>query len=285
MMSVFSTVSLYIILIYGSLKITNRLEDAPTTGRRSKDEMNQMVRRILYIGGVLFVVINVKIVTAVVGFVHALCITGLFIYQEDESSYKVMIYAILWEIELLAIVFALSWVVKIRERDEPRTSVASAKSNKAAPTSTYEWNTELLTNNKEPLMYNKEWYSSLATPAGSSAFSQTGTPLYMNEVLCGSPPKHSDSESPKSQEAHYYTVASTNTYSMSHSPFRTDSPIHSSTMFSSVSASGPLSVSQSGPLLTFSGPLFSHSRSMNYSNDAPSVSPFLRKQLPSTVNV
>jgi hypothetical protein len=101
-------------LLQLGLRIAARLNSSPTQPDKALQK-NHMIQRILSIAKVLFVVIQIKLATALVAFVHVMCLTGLFVYSEKESSYKMLVYGILWEIELIAITTTLAWVVKTRE--------------------------------------------------------------------------------------------------------------------------------------------------------------------------
>jgi hypothetical protein len=67
----------------------------------------------------IFISIQLIIITALVGAIHVLFVTGLFIYQDNESSYKVLAYAVLMDLELIAALATLSFVVKTRTGTQP----------------------------------------------------------------------------------------------------------------------------------------------------------------------
>jgi hypothetical protein len=65
------------------------------------------------------------------GFFHIFCITGIFIYSSGDSSYKMLAYAITWEVEQIAIICTFAWVIKTRTDEKAPTRQSSESSFKS----------------------------------------------------------------------------------------------------------------------------------------------------------
>ncbi len=111
-----------VMLLRFGFEIVHRLQSTPATTDQSRVRMDTIIHRILTGALSIFTLVQLLLVTAIVGIGHLLFGKGMFIYQDNENSYKMLIYVILWEFENMAIVIMIAWVVKVRPNEEVKSS-------------------------------------------------------------------------------------------------------------------------------------------------------------------
>jgi hypothetical protein len=111
-----------VMLLRFGFEIVHRLQSTPATSDQSRVRMDTIIHRILTGALSIFTLVQLLLVTGIVGVAHLLFGKGMFIYEKNESSYKLLIYVILWEFELMATVIMIAWVVKVRPNEEMKSS-------------------------------------------------------------------------------------------------------------------------------------------------------------------